>query len=191
MKDDDKTGYLFEVDISIPEHLHHHFHQYPLFPENLIIKQNNLKDWQRVDDKESQTKKLILTFFDKKKYVVNYRYLKLALSLGYKITKFARVLQYSQSDFLAKHIDKNTILRQNSQNDFQKGYYKLMNNSIYRKTMENIRNRIDFKLYSNSDSVLKIKNIKRFTVFNQNLAGVHLNKQNIKLNKPICLGQIF
>ena len=191
MKDDDKTGYLFEVDISIPEHLHHHFNQYPLFPENLIIKQNNLKDWQRVDDKESQTKKLILTFFDKKKYVVNYRYLKLAISLGYKITKFARVLQYSQSDFLAKHIDKNTILRQNSQNDFQKGYYKLMNNSIYRKTMENIRNRIDFKLYSNSDSVLKIKNIKRFTVFNQNLVGVHLNKQNIKLNKPICLGQIF
>ena len=64
-----------------------------------------------------------------------------------------------------------------------------MNNSIYRKTMENIRNRIDFKLYSNSDSVLKIKNIKRFTIFNQNLVGVHLNKQKIKLNKLIYLGQ--
>jgi len=65
-----------------------------------------------------------------------------------------------------------------------------MNNSVYGKTMENVRNLINFRLISNEESALRIRNTrKRYTIFNENLVGVHLCKQEVKLNKPIFIGQ--
>ena len=187
--DNQNTGYLFEVDITLDKNLHNHFNQYPLFPENLCVNKDNLNDFQQTEYKESQTKKLILTFFDKTEYVVNYRYLREAIKLGYKITKFHRVLQYSQSNFMSEYINLNTKLRQESSNEFDKHFSKLMNNSVYGKTMESIRKRIEFKLISDEKKIDKLKNIKRFTIFDNHLVGVYLNKSKIKLNKPIYLGQ--
>jgi hypothetical protein len=187
--DKDDTGYLFEVDITLPDELHDHFNNYPLFPENISIKKSELNDWQQKDYHESNISKLCLTFHDKEKYVVNYRYLKLALSLGYVLKKVHRVLQYSQCDFLKQYIMLNTDLRTKAKNDFEKDFYKLMNNSVYGKTMENVRNRINFRLITTEDEALRAKNLKRFTIFNENLVGLHIQKQKVKLCKPIYLGQ--
>ena len=66
----------------LPVELHDHFNNYPLFPENMPIKKDELNNWQQKDYHQSTISKLCLTFHDKEKYVVNYRYLKLALSLG-------------------------------------------------------------------------------------------------------------
>ena len=63
-----------------------------------------------------------------------------------------------------------------------------MNNSVYGKTMENVRNRINFRLISTEDESLRVKNMKRFTNFNENLVGVHIQKTLVKLTKPIYLG---
>ena len=90
---------------------------------------------------------------------------------------------------MKQYIDINTKLRQESKNNFEKNFFKLMNNSVYGKTMENIRHRIDFQLINDEKKLDKIKNIKRFTIFSENLVGIHLNKTKIKLNKPIYLGQ--
>ena len=79
LEDDGDIGYLFSVNISLDKSLHSHFNNYPLFPESLAIKSRELNLWQQENYKESDTKKLCLTFHDKKDYVVNYRYLKLAL----------------------------------------------------------------------------------------------------------------
>ena len=65
-----------------------------------------------------------------------------------------------------------------------------MNNSVYNKTMENVINRINFKLVSSEAEALGCRNQKqKFTMFNDNLVGVHLLKNEVKLNKPIFIGQ--
>ena len=63
-----------------------------------------------------------------------------------------------------------------------------MNNSVFGKTMENIRNRINFRLVDNECSAWRVKNLNRFTIFSDSLVGVHIQKKNIKLNKPVYLG---
>ena len=98
------------------------------------------------------------------------------LSLGVKLEKVNRVLQYDQSDFMAKYIMKNTNLRMQSKNEFEKDYYKLLNNSVFGKTMENVRNRINFRLITTEDEALRVKNLKRFTIFNEKLVGLHIQK---------------
>jgi hypothetical protein len=85
---------------------------------------------------------------------------------------------------------KNTVERTKATNEFEKDFYKLMNNSVYGKTMENVRNRINFRLISSEKKALAIKNIRtKITIFNENLVGVHLCKQQVNLNKPIFIGQ--
>ena len=83
----------------------------------------------------------------------------------------------------------NTGLRTKAKNDFEKDFYKLMNNSVYGKTMENVRNRINFRLITTEEEALRVKNMKRFTIFEENLVGLHIQRKEIKLNKPIYLGQ--
>ena len=90
---------------------------------------------------------------------------------------------------MAKYIMKNTNLRMQCKNEYEKDFYKLMNNSVFGKTMENVRNRINFRLITTEDEAMRVKNLKRFTIFNKDLVGLHIQKTEIELNKPIYLGQ--
>ena len=81
--------------------------------------------------------------------VVHYRSLQLYLSLGIKLTKIYRVLQFIQSDWMKKYIDFNTRKRKIATNDFEKDFFKLMINSVYGKTMENLRKRINVRFVNN------------------------------------------
>jgi hypothetical protein len=87
------------------------------------------------------------------------------------------------------YIMLNTNLRMKSSNEFEKSFYKLMNNSIFGKSLEDVRNRINFKLISTEDQALRVKQLKKYTIFNDDLVGVHLHKQTVQLCKPIYLGQ--
>ena len=187
--DKDETGYLFSVDLHTPVEKHDYFNNYPLCPERIAIKKSNLSEWQQENYKESTVQKLCLTFDDKINYVVNYRYLKLCLSLGMELLKVNKVLQYTQTDFLKSYIEKNTNLRTQAKNEFEKDFYKLMNNSVFGKTMENVRNRINFRLISTAEEALNAKNMKKFTTFDEHLVGLHIKKTSVTLNKPIYLGQ--
>lgn len=182
-------GYMFEVDLHIPEELHDYFNNYVPCPESISVKKDYLSEWQQINYKESKITKLCTTFFDKKKYVVNYRYLQLVLSLGVELKGVHRVLEFNQKPFLKEYIELNTKLRTKATTDFEKDFFKLMNNSVFGKTMENVRNRINFELVNTEEQAWRVKNLNRFTIFDDNLVGVHKQKQVIHLNKPVYLGQ--
>lgn len=181
MSDDELTNWksipcILEVDMEYSTDLHDLHNDYPLAPESITIK--------KVD-------KLVPNLNDKKNYVVHYENLKLYESLGLKITKIHRGIKFEESIWLRKYIDLNTSLRTKATNDFEKDFFKLMNNSVFGKTMENIENRVDVRLVTNESEAIKLgsmPNYKRRTLFDENLIAVHTKKTKLVYNKPIYLG---
>jgi hypothetical protein len=181
-------GFIFEVDLRIPKDKQKYFNGYIPCPELRHPRTSDLSHWQQKDYKEKGVKKLIMSFHDKQRYGVHYRYLRTVLELGVELVKVHRVLKFEQSNFFKEYVDLNTKLRKEAKNDFEKDLYKLMNNSVFGKSMENVRNRINFSLVTTEEEALRIKNLKEWTIFDEDLVGVHKYKTKIVLNKPIYLG---
>ena len=115
-------GYIFEVDVKYPKRLHDLHSDLPFrFTE------------------VNKCKKLVCNLFNKKKYVAHINTLKEALNHGLKLKEIHRVIEFNQEARLKPYIDMNTELRKVAKNDFEKDLFKLMNNSVFGKTMENIR----------------------------------------------------
>ena len=135
--------------------------------------------------------KLIPNLGSKTNYVLYYRNLQLYLSLGMKLTKIHRVLKFKQSDWMKKYIDFNTEKRTNAANSFEKDFFKLMINSVYGKSMENLRKRISFRLVNNEKDFLKYTSRPTHIthkIFGKDYAAIHEIKPVLTLNKPIYVG---
>ena len=135
--------------------------------------------------------KLIPNLGNKTNYVLHYRNLQLYLSLGMKLTKIHRVLKFKQSDWMKKYIDFNTEKRTNAANSFEKDFLKLMINSVYGKTMENLRKIINARLVNNEKDFLKYTSRPTHIthkIFGKNYAAIHEIKPVLTLNKPIYVG---
>ena len=159
--DDSKKGLIMEVDLEYPEELHDLHNDYPLAPEKVKVTKDMLSEYcQNIAEKYSITtglvSKLIPTLGKKEKYVLHYRNLQLYIDLGLKVTKVHRVLKFNQSPWLKQYIDFNTEKRKNAKNAFEKDFFKLMNNSVFGKTMENIRKRVDVRLVTNEKKLSKL-----------------------------------
>jgi hypothetical protein len=98
-----------------------------------------------------ETVKLVPNLRNKERYIVHYRNLKLYLSLGMRLKKIHRALRFNQRPWMEPYIKHNTELRKRATNDFEKDLYKLMNNSVFGKMMENLRKRVDVKLVRSSE----------------------------------------
>ena len=129
--ENDKKGYILEVDVKYSKELHDLHSDLPFLPERMEI---------------NKCKKLVCNLYDKKKYVVHINSLKQALNHGLKLKKIHRIIEFNQKVWLKPYTDMNTELRKLARNDFEKDLFKLMNNSVFRKTMENIRKHRDIKL---------------------------------------------
>lgn len=155
---DGRMGYTLEVDLIYPVELHDSHNCYPLAPDHKIVHDKELspyseelwRDLYATDGLKllgrGKSSKLIPTLERKKHYVLHYRNLQLYLSLGMKLSHIHRLLEYRQEPWLMSYIDFNSNERQDAKNDFEKDFFKLMNNAVFGKTMENLRNRVNIQL---------------------------------------------
>ena len=132
---DSEKGYILEVDLEYPKKLHNLHNDYPLAAEKITVEKHMLSNYcKTISDKygisTGLVSKLIPTLSKKEKYVLHYQNLQLYLNLGLKLTKIHRVLKFNQSPWLKQYIDFNTAKRTNAKNDFEKDFFKLMNNII-------------------------------------------------------------
>ena len=141
------VGYILQVDLKYPDEVHVLHNDYPLAPEKLAISYDMLSDYCKNVPDEYGTKvgdvmKLISNLGSKTNYVLHYKNIQLYLSLGMKLTKIHQVLKFKQSDWMKKYINFNTEKRADAENSFEKDFLKLMINSVYGKTMKNLRKRM-------------------------------------------------
>ena len=172
-----RKGYIFEVDLEYPSSLWEKHNDYPLAPEKLIV---------------NGVEKLICHFKPRKNYVVHYRNLRQYLEMGMRITAVHRGISFYQRPWMEPYIRKNTELRETAANSFEKDFFKLMNNSVFGKTIENIRKRQNIELVDNRKKAAKLTsrpNFDRATIFDKNLIAVHMRKTEIYFDKPVYVGQ--
>ncbi|XP_071055118.1 uncharacterized protein [Onthophagus taurus] len=179
------------VDIEYPTALHDLHNDLPFLAENLIAPNNRCESERR----------LIPNLFDKKNYVIHYRNLKQAVAHGLKVHEINRVLSFRQSAWLKSYIDKNTELRQSAKNAFEKDFFKLMNNSVFGKTMENVDKRVDVRLVTSWDdmhtgkaagrprlgarSLIAKLNFKSIKVFTETFSAIQMDRLHVVYDKPL------
>ena len=174
--ENDKKGYILEVDVKYPKELHDLHSDLPFLPERMEI---------------NKCKKLVCNLYDKKKYVVHINSLKQAFNQGLKLKKIHRIIEFNQEAWLKLYVDMNTELRNAAKNDFEKDLFKLMNNSVFGKTMENIRNHMNIKLVTTDKKRSKLvsePNYQTITLISEYLSIIEMKKTKIKMSKPIYLG---
>ena len=159
------NGCALEVDLEYPKELRELRNDYPLVSDKIEIKEKILPKYQILiadfhNISISNVKKLVPNFSDKENYVLHYKNLQLILETRIRTKKIHRVLEFNQSQWLKPYIEFNTPKRIEAEKEKKedkdvKALYKLMNNAIYGKTMENVRNRINVKLVNNEKSYLE------------------------------------
>ena len=169
-------GYIFEVDVKYLKRLHELDSDLPFLSEQMEI---------------NKCKKLVCNLFNKEKYVTHINSLKQALNHGLKLKKIHRVIEFNQKEWLKPYINMNTELRKASKNDFEKDLFKLMNNSVFGKTMKNIRKHRDIKLVTTDKKRSKLvsePNYHTINLISEDLSMKEMKKTKVKMNKPIYLG---
>lgn len=186
--DDADYGFILEVDITYPKKLHFHHNDLPFCPEKDI-------------PPGGKQAKLIPNLNDKYHYVIHYVHLKVCLKHGLMLKKIHRIITFRQSAYLKQYIDLNTRLRQQSCSSFEQDFFKLLNNSIFGKTLENNEKKVNVKLvnqwsdYNNktktktcAENLIAKPNFHSVSVFNENLVAIQLKPDRIVLDKPLYIG---
>ena len=174
--DEEGIGCILEVDLEYPVELHDFHNDFPLAPEKMIL---------------GKVEKLTQNLRDKEKMVLHGKNLALFLSLGMKLKKVRRGLKFQEKNFMKNYIDKNTSLRSQAKNAFEKDLFKLMNNSVFGKTMENVRNRVSIELVKDAERAAKLVNKPNFEelkIFDEFLIAVKMRKTKVWMNKPVYVG---
>lgn len=184
MEKDPNVGFILEVDLEYPIELHDDHNDLPFCCMNKKTPHAKLE-------------KLIVDLNDKKNYVIHYKTLLQCLENGLVLKKVHRILQFSQSPWLKKYIELNNSHRTEATTVFNKNFFKLMNNAVYGKTMENIEKRKTVKLVTHWENIGKKLGARAFiarphfhsiSIFSKHLSAIQLNKSHNYYNKPIYLG---
>lgn len=178
LPEDGNKGYILEFDFEYPDYLHDLHYDFPLFPMSEV-------------PPNGKHKKLMTTLESKRKYVAHYLNVQQSIKLGIKITNIHRVIEFTQSYWLKPYIDSNTRRRVAAKTKFQKDFFKLMNNSIYGKSLENKRQHKNVKLVTNRKKLEKLVALPNFNtsiIINNTLTAVVLDKTMVKMDRPLYVG---
>ncbi|GBC44997.2 uncharacterized protein LOC114537920 [Rhizophagus irregularis DAOM 181602=DAOM 197198] len=197
--DNSSEGYILKVKLEYPQVLHSQHTDYPLAPERMKVKKEWLSKKQqeiiaRSGQRYTPTDKLIPNLFDKDEYVVHYRNLQYYVSQGLVIKKVYEAIKFEQAPWMKPYIEFNTAERAKAKNDFEKDFYKLMNNSVFGKTMENLRKRVRVSVVQPQTHPKKYKKLtsdpafKSRKIFSENLVAIHRRKVEVMLNRPTYVG---
>ena len=159
-------GYILEADVKYPKKLHDSHSDFPFLPRRIKI---------------HKCKKLVCYLHNKKKYVVHIKSLKQALNHGLKLKRVHRIIEFNQKAWLKPYINMDT----------EKDLFKLMNNAVFGKTMENIRKHRNIKLVTTDKKRNKLvsgPNYHTINYISEDLSIIEMNKTKVKMNKPIYLG---
>ena len=195
--EDDEIGYILDVDLGYPEELHDSHNDYPLAPESLLVSaklqspyaKELLKKLGRKSGKG--TVKLVPNLQNKQNYVVHYRNLQFYVKHGLVILKINKILKFEQRPWLASYITLNTDRRKSAKSTFEKDFYKLMNNSMFGKTMESLRKRINVKLVTKqiqAERYIANPAFESFKIINPDLAMIKSRVTKILWDKPSYVG---
>ena len=197
-----KRGYLLEVDIEYPKHLHNEHLKSPFCPSKdekpatntkySSSIQNTRKNNEEFLSKPNQ--KLLTTLYDKERYVVQITTLQQALKHGLKLKKIHRAKSFRHSYWLKPYIDLNTDLRSKAKNEFEKDFFKLMNSSVFGKMMVNVRehrniNLVDTEKKKKGKKLTSQPNFISSTIFSENLEEIEMRKTSVLMKKAIAVGQ--
>ena len=174
--EEEGVGCILEVDLEYPAELHDFHNDFPLAPEKLTL---------------GKVEKLTQNLRDKEAMVLHGKNLQLYLSLGMKLKLIRRGLKFAEKDFMKCYIDKNTSLRSQAKNDFEKELFKLMNNSVFGKTMENVRKRVKIELVKDAERAAKLVNQPNFgdlKIFDAFLIAIKMRKTKVWMSKPVHVG---
>ena len=202
---DGDVGFLFEVDLEYPSNLHDKTKDFPLAPESGEVTEDMLSPFMKQFYKQilenrnqsstqsfKSSRKLLLTQNDKEHYVVHFSLLQFYLEMGMKIKKIHRVIRFTQKRFLEPYVKFNSERRAQARNSFEKDFYKLKNNSLFGKTMEDVRKRMNYKLITNENAFQKLVVSPLFLdrdIITEDIVGVKMMKPKVTLDKPIYIGQ--
>ena len=189
-------GLVLEVDLEYLKKLHDLHNDYPLAPEKIVVKKEMLSDYSReIQEREGikigKVEKLIPNLRNKKNYIVHYRNLQFYLSKGLKLKTIHRALEFSQSNWLEPYIAFNTQKRAKAKNAFEKDFFKLANNSVFGKTMENKRKRCNIQLITDSRKMERLAARPTYVshkIFHENLVAVHYKQTKLLMDKPLYVG---
>ena len=179
--EDSLIGYFLEVDLEYPHELHDKHKDFPFCAEHRCAP-------------GGKHKKLMTTLHNKERYVIHYRALQQVLKHGLVLKKIHRALRFRQKPWLKTYIDYNSMKRKEAKNEFEKMLYKLFNNAVYGKTMENERKRVDVKLVNKwegrygAEAYISKPNFHSRLIFDENCVAIQLNRTSIEIKKPIYIG---
>ena len=194
---DGPEGFILEVDLEYPQELHDEHNAYPLAPERMVVQKKWMSEYQHgllgAGVASAEVEKLVPNLRDKNHYVLHYRNLQLYLGLGMKLKKVHRALRFEQSPWMEPYIRMNTELRKQATSAFEKDLYKLMNNSVFGKTMENLRKRVDVKLVRSHEEdklrrLIASPSFARANIFDDDLAAIEVHKSRLVLHRPVYVG---
>ena len=199
MTDFQDTGYIVQCDISYPEKLHQSHNSLPLCPEHKTITEKDLSPYSkemyeklRGNVSKYKAKKLVSSFEKKKNYVTHYSNLQFYIKQGLIVNNVSKVLAFDQSPYLAKYMDFCTEQRRLATNTFDKNLMKLLANSCFGKTIENVRKyqKCYFARSEKRATQLNSNPLINQVLILENDLSIHFCKQrDIELDKPFATGK--
>lgn len=188
--------YILEVDLKYPSCIHDAHNDYPLAVESKLILEEDISPYNRQflvenNEKFKTSRKLCPDLKDKKNYVCSLRNLQLFISQGLLLETIHRVLVAEQSAFLRSYIEFNSEKRLNAKSNFESDFFKLCNNAIYGKTIEDLRKRSNVEIVKDTRRACKLTSKPQFKgqhILDEDVTIVQTSKTKIILNKPIACG---